>query len=137
MCSRLLRLAIGFLVVGGACEGVEGQASRIAAGAVRVGGSVEARTVPYLQARMAHRASVLGMSLQVSVSARLDLDDAGASLLNLEDVTVVEQWSSAELRIGIGDVPWGLSALRSPIDALRREQLSGTPHVGGDWASHS
>jgi len=133
---RSLLLAALGLAAGVAGRGVEAQANAVTVEAVRVGGGSANghTTVPYLRARGSARGSAFGMPLEATASAWLNLDDVDSSVLNIEEVLITKEWHSAELRFGMGDVAWGLSELRSPVDMMVPRavlwDVAGGPRLG-------
>jgi len=102
-----------------AATGVRGQADFIALRAVRLDGAGgSARTAPIIHAQAQRSGSLFGLPLRAGGAVWLDLKDPESSLLNIEELTLSREWDRAVLRFGIGDVPWGISDIRSPIDVL-------------------
>ena len=118
--SHRVHLLFGFaLAVGSAGRGLSGQTNLIAVEAAWFGGGAggEERVVPYIRASGRQSVSIYGMPLDVMGSAWIDLDDPRSSLVNVEAI-LVKEWDSSEFRLGVGDVPWGISELRSPVDVM-------------------
>ena len=99
--------------------GARGQTDFIALRAVRLDGAGgSARTAPIIHAQAHRTGSVFGLPLRADGAVWLDLRDPESSLVNIDELTLSREWDSASLRFGIGDVPWGISDIRSPIDLL-------------------
>ena len=99
--------------------GARGQTDFIALRAVRLDGAGgSARTAPIIHAQAHRTGSVFGLPLRADGAAWLDLKDPESSLVNIDELTLSREWDTASLRFGIGDVPWGISDIRSPIDVL-------------------
>ena len=113
---RLLCVALALCC---AATGVHGQADFIALRAVRLDGAGgPARTAPILHAQAQRSGSLFGLPFRAAGAVWLDLKDLESPLLNIDELTLSREWDDATLRFGIGDVPWGISDIRSPIDVL-------------------
>ena len=67
---------------------------------------------------VSRRAAVLGLQASGAASVWLDTGYPESSLLNVDELALDYMWSWGELRLGLGDLPWGLSDVRSPIAVL-------------------
>ena len=72
----------------------------------------------YLRTRIGHRGSAFHQTFDLLVSGWLRPDDPSESLVNLEDATIRPVWGPIEFRFGAGDLAWGISETRSPVDVL-------------------
>ncbi len=113
-----LVLSVASLVADSPANALVGQTSLIALRATRVAQDGESRTSPILHVGSQRSGEILNLPLRITASAWLDLDDPGASLVNVERLTLTKSWEAAEIRIGVGDVPWGISEMRSPMDVF-------------------
>ncbi len=116
-------LSVATLLAGISASELVGQTSLIALRTTRVAQDGESRTSPILHVGSQRSGEILNLPFRITASAWLDLDDLGASLVNVDQLTLTKSWEAAELRIGVGDVPWGISEMRSPIDMLAPRAL--------------
>lgn len=116
-------LSVAALAVVGPSNGLLGQANHIALRIARLGEDGSTHTFTGLQVDGRAAGSILGLPIHASGSAWLDLGDLSSSLVNVEQLIVTKEWDSAEIRVGLGDVRWGISEVRSPIDVLTPRAL--------------
>ena len=115
----VLRLSGMALALCCATTGARGQTDLIALQVVRVAGAGRsARAAPLIHAQAQRTGSIFGLPVRASGAVWLDLRDPESSLVNIDQLRLTREWDSAEIRVGIGDVPWGISDMRSPIDVL-------------------
>ena len=119
MIFRRLTVWVAVLATCNVSEGLAAQANRIQVDVVRFSGtSAEAVTVPYIIIGAGRRDSMFGGRIDLSGSIQLDVQAIDASLVNIEELTFNYTAGPFDLRIGVGDVSWGLSDVRSPVDAM-------------------
>ena len=119
MILRRLAVWVAVLATWNVSEGLAAQANRIQVDGVRFGGgSAEAVTVPYVIIGASRRDFVFGGRMDLSGSIQLDVTAIHSSLVNVEELTFNYNAGPFDFRIGVGDVSWGLSDVRSPVDAM-------------------
>lgn len=95
------------------------QTDLVALRTVRLAGEGNsARTTAFIHAQARRTGSIFGLPLRASGAVWLDLEAPESSLVNVDQLSLSREWNAAVLRFGIGDVPWGISEMRSPIDVL-------------------
>ena len=102
-----------------ATAGARGQTDLVAVRAVRVAGAGHStRTAPLIHTQAQRTGSIFGLPLRAGGAVWLDLEAPESSLVNVNQLSLSREWNAAVIRFGIGDVPWGISEMRSPIDVL-------------------
>jgi len=98
-------------------ECLAAQGNQVQADLVRFGDdSAESVTVPYVIIDAGLREFVFGGRMDFSGSIQLDVGAIDESLVNVEELTLNYSAGPFDFRVGAGDVSWGLSDLRSPVD---------------------
>ncbi len=77
-----------------------------------------AQTFSLVHAQAQRSGSIFGLRLLVGGAVWLHPLAYETSLLNVDQLSLSQEWSAAVLRFGVGDVAWGISEMRSPIDVL-------------------
>ena len=119
MILRRLTVWVAVLATCNVSEGLAAQANRIQVDGVRFSGtSAEAITVPFIIIGGGRRDSLFGGRIDLSGAIQLDVQAIDASLVNIEELTFNYSAGPLDFRSGVGDVSWGLSDVRSPVDAM-------------------
>ncbi|GMR12185.1 MAG: hypothetical protein BMS9Abin29_0373 [Gemmatimonadota bacterium] len=133
--GRAFVLSVAALASGIPAGELVGQTGLIALRTARVAEGGASRTLPILHIGGRRSGEILNLPFRMTASAWLNLDDPGASLVNVEQLTLTKSLDAAEFRIGVGNVPWGLSEMRSPMDVLAPRALLWSawdgPRLGG------
>ena len=102
-----------------ATTGARGQTDLVAVRAFRLNGpGSPARTISLVHAQAQRSGSIFGLPLLVGGAVWLHPLAYETSLLNVDQLSLSQEWSAAVLQFGVGDVAWGISEMRSPIDVL-------------------
>jgi len=116
---RRLAVLVAVLATCNVPEDLAAQANRIQVDGVRFGStSAEAITVPYVIIGAGRQGSMLGGRLDLSGSIQFDVNAVDQSLINVEELTFNYGAGPLDFRIGVGDVSWGHSDVRSPVDVM-------------------
>ena len=119
MFLRCLVILVVALATCNISQDLAAQANRIQVDGVRFGStSAGAITVPYVIIGASSQRSMLGGHLDLSGSIQFDVNVVDQSLINVEELTFNYGAGPLDFRIGVGDVSWGHSDVRSPVDVM-------------------